>query len=118
MLTHCLDPKYRESWTPEYFARVKYRLADILSKDDDQMAYVRKLRDEALEIRREHEKFFLPFEISAGKAAETMVLYDHMVPIEGGRSTAGQFKADISGIGDISDALATGRFSRALNVDR
>jgi len=93
MLQYCLSVKDNTSWTINYAARAKARLAKILrtKHGDEQTALM--LENEAQLIKREFDCHFLPFTAITGEESQEMVEYDHMIPIEGGRSTIGQLSS-------------------------
>lgn len=105
LLLHCLSSKVDQNWTSEYLARVKFRLAmvwDAAGKPDED---IQRLKNEALLIQRQYACHFLPFKTLPGPEPSEMVIYDHMIPIEGGRSTTGQLRTDLSSMGRIVELL-------------
>lgn len=104
MLLHCLSVETDQNWTSEYLPRVKLRLA--LVWDDG-----RKNRDKAQRLKREAEiirkgySYAHPFVLVEGQEPTDVVIYDHMAPVEGGRSTTGQLRTSLCNIPSIADIL-------------
>lgn len=83
-------------------ARIKHRLASLWTDRGHRPADAVTLIRDARAIRKHHAKFFRPFQVTDGPEGEEAVVYDHMIPIEGGRSTVGQLHVAASEIPEAS----------------
>lgn len=93
------------TWTLGYVARIKSRLASLWAKRNHRPGDASAFLQDARLIREHHSKCFRPFQVVDGLEAEDMVAYDHMVPIEGGRSTVGQLCVSASEIPEIAHVV-------------
>lgn len=67
---------------------------------------IQSLKADARRIRDELNQDPLPFTLTEGKDPDEMVIYDHMVPCEGGRSTIGRLRTNISSLPLIAELLS------------
>ncbi|KAL4900328.1 hypothetical protein BDW74DRAFT_96393 [Aspergillus multicolor] len=104
MLLHCLETEVNQTWTSDYVARIKYRLAGLL-KRKERHEDASRLVVEAQHIRENHARYFRPFEVLPGSESADMVVYDQMIPIEGGRSTIGQLRVSPLEMPEITNLL-------------
>jgi tetratricopeptide (TPR) repeat protein len=102
LLEYCLAVETNNTWTQGYVARIKFRLASLWTGGGHRPSDAEALVREAQGIREHHAKYFRPFRITAGPEGEEAVVYDHMIPIEGGRSTVGQLHVSASNIPEAS----------------
>lgn len=101
----CLEAELNNTWTLDYAARIKSRLASLWAKRNHRPGDSSAFLQDARLIREHHSKYFRPFQVVGGAEAEDMVVYDHMVPIEGGRSTVGQLRVSASEIPEVAHVV-------------
>jgi hypothetical protein len=89
------------TWTLDYVARIKFRLALLWSSRNHRPGDASALLQDARLIREHYSKYIRPFQVVGGAEAEDMVVYDHIVPIDGGRSTAGHLRVSVSEIPEV-----------------
>ncbi|GJD03451.1 transcriptional xre family [Colletotrichum higginsianum] len=104
---HCLGQldEADGDWSLNCVPRVKFRLAMVMEDNGKSYSESQSLKADARRIHEDLSQDPLPFEITDGEDPDEMVIYDHMVPCEGGRSTIGRLHTELASLPLIAEVL-------------
>jgi hypothetical protein len=86
-------------------ARIKYLLGTLWRGSGRRLEEATRLLSEAEDIKQQHLQFYRRFEVLEGPESRDLAIYDHMIPLEGGRSTIGRLRVSLADIPEVAKAV-------------